>query len=231
VSLSYEERTSLSPFIERIWHSHSEYAGSFASIAATHWEIVVTKYEGKTTLTVRGPETKATHLEYPAGAEWVGIDFKLGTYMPHFPPKSLVNFNDVNLPNASSQSFWLQGSAWQFPTYENVDTFVDRLVCEGLLVHDPVVETILAGHPQALKTRAIQGRFLRATGLPLKVIQQIKRARHAAVRLGQGAGIIDTAYEAGYFDQSHLTRALKHFIGFTPANILGTPLISLGKNE
>jgi len=27
-------------------------------------------------------------------------------------------------------------------------------------------------------------------------------------------------YEAGYFDQPHLTRALKHFIGLTPAQIM-----------
>jgi hypothetical protein len=193
--------------------------------------IVVSKYEGKIFLTVRGPETKATNLEYPAEAEWFGIDFKLGTYMPHFPPESLVNFNDVNLPEASSQSFWLHGSAWQFPTFENVDTFVNRLVRAGLLIHDPVVGSVLAGEPQKLKTRALQGRFLRATGLPLKSIQQIKRARHAAARLGQGAEIIDTVFEAGYFDQPHLTRSLKHFIGYTPTNILGAPIVSLTKNE
>jgi AraC-like DNA-binding protein len=30
----------------------------------------------------------------------------------------------------------------------------------------------------------------------------------------------DVVYEAGYFDQPHLTRALKHFIGQTPAQIM-----------
>jgi AraC-like DNA-binding protein len=32
--------------------------------------------------------------------------------------------------------------------------------------------------------------------------------------------IPDTMYELGYFDQPHLTRALKHFVGFTPAQLL-----------
>ena len=41
---------------------------------------------------------------------------------------------DANLPEATSTSFWLSGSAWQFPTYENAETFVDRLVRDGLLV-------------------------------------------------------------------------------------------------
>ena len=35
-----------------------------------------------------------------------------------------------------------------------------------------------------------------------------------------GVSILDTAYEAGYFDQPHLTRSLKQFIGRTPAQIL-----------
>jgi methylphosphotriester-DNA--protein-cysteine methyltransferase len=37
--------------------------------------------------------------------------------------------------------------------------------------------------------------------------------------LRQGASILDTVYQAGYFDQPHLTRALKRFTGQTPAQI------------
>jgi AraC-like DNA-binding protein len=31
--------------------------------------------------------------------------------------------------------------------------------------------------------------------------------------------LLDAAYQAGYADQSHMTRSLKHFIGHTPAQI------------
>jgi methylphosphotriester-DNA--protein-cysteine methyltransferase len=51
-------------------------------------------------------------------------------------------------------------------------------------------------------------------------IQQIERARRALVLLQQGASILDTVHDTGYFDQSHLTRALKHLVGQTPAQIL-----------
>jgi hypothetical protein len=34
-------------------------------------------------------------------------------------------------PEQRAQSFWLNGSAWQFPDYDNVETFVDRLVRES----------------------------------------------------------------------------------------------------
>ncbi len=230
MSISFEERASDSPLVERIWHSHSEYAGSFISIAAIHWEMVVTRYKGKTILTVRGPETKATPQAFPAEAEWFGIDFKLGTFMPHLPPENLLDHQNANLPEATSQSFWLHGSTWQFPTYENVDTFVDRLVREGLLVHDPVVEMVLQGRPP-LALRAVQGRFLRATGLTQKLIQQIKRARHAAMLLRHGAKPLDTVGEAGYFDQSHLTKSLKHFIGLTPTHISSAQIVSLSTSE
>ena len=58
------------------------------------------------------------------------------------------------------------------------------------------------------------------TGLTPKAIQQIERARQAAARLEQGASILDTVYELGYFDQPHMTKSLKHLIGQTPAQIL-----------
>ena len=89
----------------------------------------------------------------------------------------------------------------------------------GLLVRDPVVEAVLQGQMQELSVRAVQYRFLQATGLTHRTVQQIERARHATTLLRQGASIPDTVYQAGYFDQPHLTRALKRFAGQTPAQI------------
>src|SRR6266498_6035813 len=74
-----DERPSDSPFVERIWRARSEHGGPFLSIAMSHWEMVVTKLNGRTTVTVRGPETKVTSLRCPAGGEWLGIRFRLGT--------------------------------------------------------------------------------------------------------------------------------------------------------
>lgn len=48
---------------------------------------------------------------------------------------------------------------------------------------------------------------------------EIERTRYAMTLLQQGASILDTVYQAGYFDQPHLTRALKRFVGQTPAQI------------
>ncbi len=217
--LRFDERPSDSPFVERVWRCYSERAGSFSSIAASHWEMVVTKRHGGMTLTVRGPETKATPLQCSAGGEWLGIRFKLGTVMPHLPASGLVD-GAVNLPEATSQSFWLHGAAWQFPTYENADTFVDQLVRDGLLLRKSVVEAALRGQLTDRSLRTAQRHFLRTTGLTHSAIRRIERARYATILLQQGASIPDTILEAGYFDQPHLTRSLRYFIGQTPAQII-----------
>jgi hypothetical protein len=70
MNLTFDERPSDSPFVERIWRTHSEASAPFLSVAASHWEMVVSKYQDQTTFTVRGPETKVTPLECPAGGEW-----------------------------------------------------------------------------------------------------------------------------------------------------------------
>jgi len=171
-------------------------------------------------MTVRGPETKATLLPVTiVGTEFFGIRFKVGTVMPHLPASSLVD-EDVNLPDASSKSFWLNGSAWEFPTYENADTFVDRLVRKGLLARDPVIETALQGQLKDLSVRTARRHFLRTTGLSQSAIRKIERARYATILLQEGMSILDVVYEAGYYDQPHLTRSLKYFIGQTPAQIM-----------
>jgi AraC-like DNA-binding protein len=219
--LHFEDRLSDSPFVERIWRSRSERAGMFRSIAMSHWEIVVTRFRGNTFFTVRGPETKATSLEISSvGAEWFGIRFKVGTVMPHLPASGLVD-GDVNLPDASSKSFWLQGTAWQFPTYDNADTFVNRLVREGLLIRNPIIENALLGQERDVTVRTVRRHFLRTTGLTQSIIHQIERARYATVLLQQGTSILDTVFQAGYFDQPHLTKSLKYFIGKTPSQIMG----------
>ncbi len=216
---SFNNRLSDSPFVEFVWHTQSTRSGTFTSQANTQWELVVTSYLGETNITVRGPETKATPADYPSDAEFFGIVFKVGTYMPHLPLLKLLDRQDKSLPTASSQSFWLNGSAWQYPTFDNADTFVERLAQRGMLVHDPVVDAVLQEQPVDMSQRSIQRRFVHTTGLTYKTIQQIERARQAMALLVQGVPILDTTFEVGYYDQSHLTNALTRFLGQTPAQI------------
>lgn len=217
--VSEDARSAGSPFVEKIWHMRSGSAGAFTSVAASHWEMAIATIDGQTTVTARGPETRASGADYPADAEFFGIVFKLGTFMPHLPVRTLRDRQDMILPDASGRSFWLHGSAWELPTFENADVFVDRLVRRGILVRDPLVEAVIRGHTPDVSMRSLQYRFLRATGLTHKTIQQIERARSAVSLLEQGTPISDAALELGYFDQAHLTNSLKRFVGKTPAQI------------
>lgn len=222
-----EDRPSDSPYVERVWRSYSEYSGMFTSIASTHYDMVIEKIQGRIRLYLHAPEHWASSAYCPADGEWVGVLFKFGTFMPRFPASKLTA-GGVLLPSASSRSFWLDGSAWEFPTYENADTFVDCLVREGLLVREPVVDAVLQGQPNVMSLRSAQRHFLRATGLNHTEMSQIERARCATILLRQGVSILDTVYQAGYFDQPHLTRSLKRFIGQTPAQIIEqNPQLSL----
>lgn len=217
--IHFHDRPSDSAFIERVWHSHSEHAGMFQSIAAPHWEMVVSRHAGQTSLTVRGPETKATAVECPADGKWMAIRFKLGTFMPLLSPCDLRDRNDVTLPNATTRSFWLNGSAWDYPDFENAEIFVDRLVQRGLIVRDPLIDSALRGNTPEATIRTFQRRFLRVTGMTRVAIHQIERARRATNLLRQGIPIIDAANRAGYYDQAHLTRSLTRWIGQTPAQV------------
>ncbi|HET7090445.1 MAG TPA: helix-turn-helix domain-containing protein [Anaerolineae bacterium] len=218
MSIIYEERLSDSPYLETVTHGRTAGDGSVIRPAEIHWHMVLVRYNGNARLIVVGPLTKAGVVSFTEGAEILWIKFKLGIFMPHLPVRDFLDVETI-LPGAAGQSFWLKGSAWQFPDYDNVETFIDRLVREDVLVHDPVVEAVLQGHPPEMSSRTVRHRFLRATGLTQLHIYQAERARRAEALLQQGVPILDTVDEAGYFDQPHLTRALKKFVGYTPAQI------------
>jgi len=214
-----EDRPAASSLVERIWRGHSEGGGSFVSRAASQWEMVVTRQGDRVTLTVRGPETTASRAPIPPDAAFVGITFRLGVVLPLLPPGALVD-GAVTLPDATRTSFWLAGGTWPVPDYDTADTFVARLVRDGLLVHDPIVTATLAGHATDLSLRSVQRRFVRATGLTPHTIRQIERAHAAEALLTHGVAILDVVDQLGYADQPHLTRSLGRFIGSTPGRLL-----------
>jgi AraC-like DNA-binding protein len=181
--------------------------------------MVFARFNGQVRSLLVGPLPSAGQAFWKAGAEILWIKFRLGTFMPHLPTRQMLD-SETEMLQASSRSFWLHGSAWEFPDYENADTFISRLVHEEILAQDRVVKQILQGHPLDVPARTVRHRFLRATGLTRAYILQMERAQKAAALLEQGKPILDTVFESGYYDQPHLTRSLKQWIGHTPAQLL-----------
>jgi hypothetical protein len=188
------------------------------STAVARWEIVVTRQEGAVWLTVRGPEARATVAPVPLDAEFLGIQFSLGTFMPGLDLRRLVG-RGLMLPSTSGRSFWLGGSSWEMPQAHNADVFVDRLVAAGLLVHDPVASAAVHDDLPGLSTRSVERRVARATGLTRGTIRQIGRADQAVDLLGRGVAPVEVVRRLGYADQPHLTRSLRRFVGCTPSQL------------
>lgn len=220
----YTERPSDVPCVEAISWSRDAIDNVNVLPADNNLYMFVMKEKDQIRFAIGGPITHAVPVKITGGTEWIGIRFQLGTFMPHLLPQKLLN-DATFLPKARSDSFYLQGSVWQFPTVENADTFVQRMVKQALLVNDPLVRDVLQGHPPDISVRSVQRRFVQAVGISHTAVQQIDRAHRARLLLERGVSILDTVYEAGYFDQPHLTRSMKRVFGLTPAQI--TSLIAV----
>jgi hypothetical protein len=219
MTVIYQERPSDSPFVQTIWQTHAVSDGCDIVLADGSWDILIYKRDGETRLTIWGAMTKAAPIPHCAGDECLGIRFKLGTFMPHLPGEQLSDLG-VPLPGATSKSFWLRASAWQFPNFENVDSFLAWLAHDELLARDPLVDGVLQGQVPEISPRSIQRRFQHVTGLTQRSIYQIERARYAAQLLERGVSILDAVDLAGYTDQPHLTKAIRRYIGQTPAQLV-----------
>jgi hypothetical protein len=213
--------------LERIWSAGCEYATSFSSVAKFSPGIAFHRYDGTTTVHLRGVETRATTLHCQAGAEYFGGEFRLGAYLPAFPPTQLANLRDALLPTLPDGRIVLAGGEWEMPTPQNLDVFVDRLERAGLLVFDPLVEEAL--HGDDAPERTAQSRFRRAVGLSRRTLRVIARAHEAVRSLRAGVAIEDVVSDLGYYDQPHLTRSLRVLVGHTPAELArGEQFLDLG---
>ena len=188
------------------------------SIAAAHWDLVFWQHRGQVRVAVQGPESKASPAPVPDDATFFGIVFSLGTSLSWRPASRLVD-GSAELPGATRRSFWLDGSAWRMPDYDNAEGFVRRLVRQDVLVRDPVVAAALRGASADVSERTVQRRFLAATGLTRGAVRQISRARQAAVLIQEGLPVHQVVYRLGYFDQPHLARSLTRYIGRTATQL------------
>lgn len=223
MTIAIEEfRLSDSWFIESISRGRTLSAGSVMRPAEANWHIVLSKHFKDTQLSLVGPWESAGTVSFDADTEVLWIRFRLGVYMPHLLTRKLLN-SEISLPQASGTKFWLNSTAWQCPDYHNADVFINRLIHQNILTMDPFVQTTLNGQQPDISLRTLRHRFLQTTGASQNQIYQIQRAWEAEKLLRNGLSVLDVVEAVGYYDQPHLTRALKKLIGYTPAEIIGKP--------
>jgi hypothetical protein len=184
------------------------------SVATVSWGLVFWEREGRAYAGISGPETRTGTAPVPEGASFVGIEFAVGTSLRAVPTPDLVDRGAV-LPDATRRTFRLDGVRWESPAPDDAEALVDRLVRAGAVVRDPLVTDVRRGHRPAVSRRTVERRFRAATGLTHGAVRQIERARNASVLLAAGAPVADVIAKLEYFDEPHLTRALRRYVGRT----------------
>lgn len=220
MSFTYRDRPSDSPYIKTVWETEASQDGVYVAAVDGCWDIIISQESGKPpAVVVNGQGTAATAVPYRAGTRALGISLMPSVYMTVVPVERLLNNGQV-LPLATAESFWIDGQAVPLPSFDTVEQFIDRLVRAGIIASNEVVEAALAGQPKALSSRSMRRHFVRTTGLSPYFFHQVRRAQHAVRLLQQGVPPTQASAEAGYTDQSHMTKAVKQLVGYTPAQII-----------
>jgi hypothetical protein len=154
----------------------------------------------------------------PPGATFTGIEFAVGTSLRTLPTPALVD-TGVELPGTTRTTFVLDGARWETPGPDDAEALVARLVRSGALVRDPLVAEVHRGRMPDVSGRTVERRFRAATGLTRGAVRQIDRARRAAALLATGTPVAGVVCELDYFDEPHLARALRRYVGRTAGQL------------
>lgn len=188
------------------------------SVATETWGLVFWEEHGAARAGIAGPESRTGIAPVPEGATVTGIQFALGTSLRAVAAPTLVD-SGIVLPDVTDRTFWLDGAHRETPHPDDAEALVERLVRDGVLIRDPLVAATLRGHRPAATERTIERRFRAATGLTQGAARQIERARTAALLLTAGETPADVVDKLGYYDEPHLARALRRYVGRTAGQL------------
>ncbi len=214
VELRFETRGSDSPWVDSVWTCTSDRVTAMTSVAGVRWGLVFWECDGRAHASITGPETRAGTAPVPEGATFTGIDFAVGTALRAVPTPALVD-GGIELPDTTRRAFRWDGASWETPGPDDAEALVGRLVRAGAVVRDPLVAEVLRGDRPAVSGRTVERRFRAATGLTRGAVRQIERARSAAELLAAGTPAAEVVARLGYFDEPHLARALRTYVGRT----------------
>jgi hypothetical protein len=142
----------------------------------------------------------------------------VGTSLRGVPTAALVD-GGAALPDTTRRTFRLDGVRWETPGPDDAEALVDRLVRAGAVIRDPLLAEVRQGHRPAVSARTVERRFRAATGLTQGAVRQIERARRASALLAAGAAVPEVVCGLDYFDEPHLARALRRYVGRTAGQL------------
>ncbi len=218
MGLQFGTRASDSPWISSVWTCRSGQDAEMTSVASETWGLVFGRQQGRVFASVTGAESRTGTAPVPAEATFVGIEFAVGTALRTLPGSVLLD-GGIDLPDIDRRSFRLDDHRWPIPGPDDAEALVDLLVRRGAIVRDPVVTEALRGGRPAVTDRTLERRFRTATGLRQGAVRQIERVRAAAVLLSDGTAVNEVVGKLGYYDEPHLARALRRYVGRTAGQL------------
>jgi hypothetical protein len=184
-----------------------------------HWDFAVfTRFDGSRFVLRTGLTTRPDLVEYEQGDEILTISFRPSTHMSLMPGEVMRN-TGVMLEGIGKDRFWLGTDVLEVPALETADVFADRLIRAGIIEENPLVASVVDGHPMAMSERTLQRHFLKTTGLTYKHFTLVQRAQQAVTMLRMGRPAVDVAFALGFSDQAHMINSLKAIMGQTPREI------------
>ncbi len=151
-------------------------------------------------------------LDSTVGDEYWGVEFFSYVTMRGVDKPSIVG--KIFRLRVVDKHFAIGDDTYKIPTFDNLEVFCRDLAEQGVISY---AARSLSHQKQSL--RSAQRKHRQTVGLTHKQVEQIKRAEYAASLLLSGMSLSETAVEAGYTDQAHMTRSLKSLLGKTPTQI------------
>lgn len=194
-------------------------------------------------LVIAGPDTASVELCAEANRSFVGVRFRAGVAPVALgvPANALLDqrvaARDVlgsgisrlseelaRAPSARQGAQLLAAAATTWLRDQAPDALVIGAVSAlGQRDADWTVSTLAA--VLGVSERQLRRRFVAAVGYGPKLFERVLRLRRfISAAKGPGPALAALALDAGYADQSHLTRECRELSGLTPAQLLGYPV-------
>jgi hypothetical protein len=218
MSFTYEDKQIDSQYIDKIWHTRTTSKGVYTANLDGNWDIIITKSQYFTNVSVNGIGKEAVQVPYIEGIESIGIALKPGVFLRNHRGKDIADSQHV-LVEGNVSYVEIDGQQFEIPNFESAEEFVGLLAASGILLVDTVVSAFLEQDVSGASKRTVRRHVSQVTGLSPNFLSQIERAKYAAKLLQKGVPIAKVAIDAGYSDQAHMTKSVKKIMGSTPAQL------------
>lgn len=224
----------LAPFVRHYWLSLHNTDSSHVALPDGCIDIVLEVAGARWRARGYGSTTRPTLLPCEPGRHYLGIRFRPGMAR-HFIQAGADELTDRQedaqalLPLPLEAIAERVGGAGLFdeidrhlasrlPGAAPVPSGADRMVSAIQAAHGEIRLEAMAAQ-LGRSPRQLQRQFLQTVGVTAKFYCRIVRAERAAALLSRSAGarIADIAADAGYADQSHMTRDFERLRGASPA--------------